>query len=269
MPVLQPAELWRRTDRYGIDELFKLQDRKGSEMVLAMTHEEAVTFHVAQVVRSYRDLPLTLYHLQVKERDEPRPARGRAPHARVHHEGLLHLRPRRRGPGRALPAARGRLRPDHGAHRAALLPGRGRRRDDGRLRRRTSTWRPARRARTRSCSPATTQRTSRSRARNPCRSRCPRRPPRPRPSRRPGLTTVRDVAAELGRRGGRADQGLSRDRRRARRASASCSCSCAATTRSTRSSSRSRSAHESRPARSEEIAERLGPVGFHRSRRRP
>ncbi|HXD53343.1 MAG TPA: aminoacyl--tRNA ligase-related protein, partial [Solirubrobacteraceae bacterium] len=76
MPVLQPAELWRRTDRYEIDELFKLKDRKGSEMVLAMTHEEAVTFHVAQVVRSYRDLPLILYHLQVKERDEPRPRAG-------------------------------------------------------------------------------------------------------------------------------------------------------------------------------------------------
>ena len=63
-----------------------------------MTHEEAVTTHVAQVVRSYRDLPLILYHFQVKERDEPRPARGRAAHARVHHEGLLQLRPRRRGP---------------------------------------------------------------------------------------------------------------------------------------------------------------------------
>jgi prolyl-tRNA synthetase len=76
MPVLQPAEPWRKTARYGIDELFKLQDRKGSELVLAMTHEEAVTFHVAQVVRSYRDLPLILYHLQVKERDEPRPRAG-------------------------------------------------------------------------------------------------------------------------------------------------------------------------------------------------
>jgi prolyl-tRNA synthetase len=76
MPVLQPAELWRRTGRYEIDELFKLQDRKGADLVLAMTHEEAVTFHVAQVVRSYRDLPLILYHLQIKERDEPRPRAG-------------------------------------------------------------------------------------------------------------------------------------------------------------------------------------------------
>ena len=41
MPVLQPAETWEKTGRYAIDELFKLEDRKGSPMVLAMTHEEA------------------------------------------------------------------------------------------------------------------------------------------------------------------------------------------------------------------------------------
>jgi prolyl-tRNA synthetase len=76
MPVLQPAEPWRKSGRYSIDELFKLQDRKGSDLVLAMTHEEAVTLHVAQTVRSYRDLPLILYHFQVKERDEPRPRAG-------------------------------------------------------------------------------------------------------------------------------------------------------------------------------------------------
>ena len=76
MPVLQPAEPWRKTGRIEIEALFKLTDRKGSELVLAMTHEEAVTFHVAQVVRSYRELPLILYHFQVKERDEPRPRAG-------------------------------------------------------------------------------------------------------------------------------------------------------------------------------------------------
>jgi prolyl-tRNA synthetase len=76
MPVLQPSEPWRRTGRIEIDELFKLLDRKGSELVLALTHEEAVTTHVAQVVRSYRDLPLILYHFQVKERDEARPRAG-------------------------------------------------------------------------------------------------------------------------------------------------------------------------------------------------
>src|SRR5690349_3048845 len=62
MPVLQPAEPWRKTGRYDIEALFKLEDRKGSDLVLAMTHEEAVTTHVAQTVSSYRDLPLILYH---------------------------------------------------------------------------------------------------------------------------------------------------------------------------------------------------------------
>jgi prolyl-tRNA synthetase len=76
MPVLLPAEPWRKTGRYGIEELFKLKDRRGADMVLAMTHEEIVTGHVAQAVRSYRDLPLILYHFQTKERDEPRPRAG-------------------------------------------------------------------------------------------------------------------------------------------------------------------------------------------------
>ncbi|MSO41761.1 MAG: proline--tRNA ligase [Solirubrobacterales bacterium] len=76
MPVLQPAEIWKQTGRYEIDELFKLNDRKGSEMVLAMTAEEALTWHVAREVRSYRDLPLLLYQLQTKERDERRPRAG-------------------------------------------------------------------------------------------------------------------------------------------------------------------------------------------------
>jgi prolyl-tRNA synthetase len=76
MPVLQPAEPWERTGRYEIDELFKLQDRKGSPLVLALTHEEAVTTHVAREVRSYRDLPLMLFHIQTKERDEARPRAG-------------------------------------------------------------------------------------------------------------------------------------------------------------------------------------------------
>jgi prolyl-tRNA synthetase len=76
LPVLQPAELWRRTGRYDIEELFKLKDRRGAELVLAMTHEEPLTYHVGREVRSYRDLPLILYHFQVKERDEPRPRAG-------------------------------------------------------------------------------------------------------------------------------------------------------------------------------------------------
>jgi prolyl-tRNA synthetase len=76
MPVLNPAEIWQRSGRFPIEELFKLQDRRGAELVLALSHEEAATTHVAQTVRSYRDLPFSLYHFQVKERDEPRPRAG-------------------------------------------------------------------------------------------------------------------------------------------------------------------------------------------------
>jgi prolyl-tRNA synthetase len=76
MPVLQPAEAWEKTGRYAIDELFKLEDRKGAPMVLAMTHEECVTQHVAREVRSYRDLPIMVFQIQTKERDEPRPRAG-------------------------------------------------------------------------------------------------------------------------------------------------------------------------------------------------
>jgi prolyl-tRNA synthetase len=78
MPVLLPAEYWKRSGRYESvgAELFRLRDRREAEMVLAMTHEEIVTFHVASAVRSWRDLPLILYHIQTKERDEPRPRAG-------------------------------------------------------------------------------------------------------------------------------------------------------------------------------------------------
>ena len=62
--------------RYDIDEVFKLQDRRGAELVLALSHEENLTFHMAREVRSYRDLPKLLYHFQTKERDEPRPRAG-------------------------------------------------------------------------------------------------------------------------------------------------------------------------------------------------
>src|SRR4051812_48722342 len=78
MPVLNPADIWQRSgrdDSVGA-ELSRLGARRRAPMVLAMPHEEAVTPHVAQVVRSYRDLPLILYHFQTKERDEPRPRAG-------------------------------------------------------------------------------------------------------------------------------------------------------------------------------------------------
>ena len=75
MPLLTPAELWQKSGRYVIPELFKLHDRAGREFVLPMTHEETVTFH-AREIQSYRELPKILYHLSVKNRDEPRPRGG-------------------------------------------------------------------------------------------------------------------------------------------------------------------------------------------------
>jgi prolyl-tRNA synthetase len=76
MPVVHPAEIWKRSGRYGIPELFKLKDRVGRDLVLAMTHEEIIALHAAEVIRSYRDLPQIWYHIQIKERDEPRPQAG-------------------------------------------------------------------------------------------------------------------------------------------------------------------------------------------------
>jgi prolyl-tRNA synthetase len=75
MPVVTPAELWQETGRYTIPELWKIEDRLGRPFVLAMTHEETVTFH-AREIRSYRELPQMLYHFQTKVRDEPRPRGG-------------------------------------------------------------------------------------------------------------------------------------------------------------------------------------------------
>jgi prolyl-tRNA synthetase len=76
MPLLTPAELWQRSGRYEIDEVFKLKDRRGADLILALSHEETLTFHMAREIRSYRDLPKLLYHFQTKERDEIRPRAG-------------------------------------------------------------------------------------------------------------------------------------------------------------------------------------------------
>lgn len=78
MPVVQPAELWKesgRWDDYG-DELLRIEDRRGGSFCLGPTHEEVVVDMVRRDVSSYRQLPLNLYQIQTKFRDELRPRAG-------------------------------------------------------------------------------------------------------------------------------------------------------------------------------------------------
>ncbi|HUJ18054.1 MAG TPA: proline--tRNA ligase [Nitrospirota bacterium] len=78
MPVLNPAEVWQQTGRWDAigDEMFRLKDRSGRDMCLAMTHEETMTWLAAHDIRSYRDLPQVWYQVQTKLRDEARPKSG-------------------------------------------------------------------------------------------------------------------------------------------------------------------------------------------------
>ena len=78
MPVLQPLELWEKTQRHHAfgKSLFVLTDRRERTLFLGPTHEEVITELVRHQVRSYRDLPLLLYQIQTKFRDEPRPKGG-------------------------------------------------------------------------------------------------------------------------------------------------------------------------------------------------
>lgn len=78
MPVLSPAELWRETGRWDVygKELMRLRDRHDHDYVLGPTHEEVITDLVRREVRSYRELPLCLYQIQTKFRDEVRPRFG-------------------------------------------------------------------------------------------------------------------------------------------------------------------------------------------------
>ena len=78
MPTLQPAELWRRSGRYDDygEEMLRLRDRQQRDLLYGPTNEEMITDIVSQSVRSYRDLPQMLYHVQWKFRDELRPRFG-------------------------------------------------------------------------------------------------------------------------------------------------------------------------------------------------
>lgn len=78
MPIMQPAELWHETGRWDVygDEMFRLKDRHNRDFCLGPTHEEMITTLVRSDVRSYRQLPLRLYQIQNKYRDEIRPRFG-------------------------------------------------------------------------------------------------------------------------------------------------------------------------------------------------
>ena len=78
LPALQPAEIWQESGRWTTmgDNMFRLKDRKGTDMCLGMTHEEVFTTIARSEIRSYRQLPQVWYQIQVKFRDEPRPKSG-------------------------------------------------------------------------------------------------------------------------------------------------------------------------------------------------
>jgi len=78
LPALHPRELWESSGRWSVmgDNLFRLKDRKGAELCLAMTHEENMTEIARKELRSYKQLPQIWYQIQSKFRDEPRPKSG-------------------------------------------------------------------------------------------------------------------------------------------------------------------------------------------------
>ncbi len=78
MPGILPAELWEESGRYETygDNLFKFKDRHGRDFILGPTHEETFADLVRNEIKSYKKLPLTLYQIQTKYRDEDRPRYG-------------------------------------------------------------------------------------------------------------------------------------------------------------------------------------------------
>ena len=239
MPVITPAELWKRSGRYGIEEVFKLKDRRGAELVLAMTHEETVTLHVANAVKSYREPAVRALPLPDQGPRRATSARGPAAYREFimkdaytfdrDFEGLRAPTSPSRAPTTHLRPLRARVvlggvrRRRHGRHgrprvHGAVPGGRERRRAGPRLRRqreiasadpRPVPPRPQRRA---------------------CTRRGRRRSPRsPGAGHRPRADWAQGVPG------------------RHRVARARCSSSCAATTASTTSSSRTRSGSRCAP----------------------
>ena len=200
MPVVHPADIWRASGRYDAigPELARFKDRNGRDMVLAMTHEEVVGAPLADIVRSYRQLPM--HGLPLPDQVARRAARPRRPHPRprVRHEGRLQLRPRRGRARRELPGAVRRLCPDLRAARPGDRSPSLRRRDHGRHEAHEfMVLNPAGEDVLVLCEPAAMPRTARSRS-----SRRPRpRPRTPLPIEEvetPGTTTIATLAAFLG-----------------------------------------------------------------------
>ena len=150
-PALLPREPYEATGRwteYG-DDIFRLKDRKGDDYLLGPTHEEMFTLVVKDLYSSYKDLPVWLYQIQTKYRDEARPRAGAAARPRVRDEGLLLLRRRRRRASSASYAAhRDGLHQDLRPARLRLRDRQGDVRRDGRLASPRSSWPPPRSART-------------------------------------------------------------------------------------------------------------------------
>src|SRR6201991_828676 len=78
LPALHPAEIWQESGRWSAigDDMFRLKDRKGTDMCLGMTHEEVFTTIARNEIRSYKQLPQVWYQIQTKFRDEARPKSG-------------------------------------------------------------------------------------------------------------------------------------------------------------------------------------------------
>src|SRR2546421_6134513 len=78
LPALNPREVWEESGRWAVlgENMFRLKDRKGADLCLAMTHEEIFTVLARAELRSYRRLPQAWYQIQTKFRDEPRPKSG-------------------------------------------------------------------------------------------------------------------------------------------------------------------------------------------------
>jgi prolyl-tRNA synthetase len=131
MPTIQPKELWEETGRWRKfgGQLLKIKDRKEAEYCYGPTAEEVVTDYARNELRSYKQLPLNLYQVQTKFRDEIRPRFG-VMRARIPDEGRVFVRPDRRGSGRIVPPHARRLCENLHASRPEIPGGAGRHRRD-------------------------------------------------------------------------------------------------------------------------------------------